>query len=80
MRHLVRNNTEVIVATAIYDVSAVGALADDENFELNKIDFDNNPVIEAGKLCGLSIQVDTDIVGSNHDWYITSVWKVEVTI
>ena len=48
--------------------------------ELNKIDFDNDPVIEAGKLCGLSIQVDTDIVGSNHDWYITSVWKVEVTI
>ena len=74
------DNTEDIVATATYDVSAVGALADDTNFELNKIDFDNNPVIEAGKLCGLSIQAAGDIVGSNHDWYITSVWRVEVVI
>ena len=74
------DNTEDTVATAVYDVSSVGALADDTNFELNKSDFDNNPVIEAGKLCGLSIQASSDIVGSSHDWYITSVWRVEVVI
>jgi len=74
------DNTEDIVATAVYDVSAVGALASDTNFELNKVDFDNNPVVEAGKLCGLSIQPASDIVGGSHDWYITSVWRVEVVI
>jgi len=74
------DNTEDIVATAIYDVSEMGAISSDSNFELNKSDFDKNPAIEAGKLCGLSIEASADVVGTNHDWYVTSVWKTFIEI
>tara|TARA_R110000824_G_scaffold391836_1_gene589898 strand:+ start:626 stop:1318 length:693 start_codon:yes stop_codon:yes gene_type:complete len=74
------SNSVSVIATAVYDEGAAGTLTDDTNFELNSFDFDNIPVVNAGNLCGLSIQVDTDIVGSSHDWYVTSVWRVEVTI
>jgi len=74
------DQTEDIVATAVYDVSAVGNLANHTVFTLNQTDFDNSPTVEAGKLCGLSIQATGDIVGSNNDWYISSVWRVEVEI
>jgi len=75
------DNTEDVVATAVYDVSELGAIASDTNFELNTSDFDVSPTIESGKLCGLSIEATGgDIVGTNHDWYITSVWRTEIQI
>lgn len=73
------DNTEDVVATAVYDVSSSGAISSDTNFELNKSDFDNAPTVDAGKLCGLSIQASSDIMG-NQDFYISSVWRVEVEI
>ncbi|HCI70129.1 MAG TPA: hypothetical protein DHV30_05870, partial [Balneola sp.] len=73
------DNTEDVVATAVYDVSSSGAIASDTNFELNKSDFDNAPTVDAGKLCGLSIQASSDVMG-NQDFYISSVWRVEVEI
>lgn len=74
------DNTEDVVATAVYDVSEMGAITDDTNFELTTSDFDVAPRVEAGKLCGLSMQASSDVVGASHDWYITSVWKVRVLI
>ena len=74
------DNTEDVVATAVYDVSSSGAIASDTNFELNKSDFDNAPTIDAGKLCCLSIQATSDITGTDQDFYISSVWRVEVEI
>ena len=73
------DNTEDVVATAVYDVSSSGAIASDTNFELNKSDFDSAPTVDAGKLCGLSIQASSDVMG-NQDFYISSVWRVEVEI
>ena len=74
------DNTEDVIATAIYDVSEAGAIQDDTNFELKKSDFDNDPTIESGKLAGLSIQAASDIVGSAHSWFVTSVWKTFIEI
>ena len=75
------NQTEDVIATAVYDVSSVGALANHTTFKLNESDFDNAPTVEAEKVCGLSIQATGgDIVGSDADWWISSLWRVEVEI
>ena len=46
---------------------------------INKSDWNNTPTVEAGDKVGLSIQASTDASGSI-DWYITSVWQVEVVL
>ena len=74
------NQTEDVIATAVYDVSSVGALVNNTTFKLNGSDFDNAPTVEAEKICGLSIQATSDIVGSESDWWISSLWRVEVEI
>ena len=75
------NQTEDVIATAVYDVSSVGALVNNTTFKLNESDFDNAPTVEAEKVCGLSIQATGgDIVGSESDWWISSLWRVEVEI
>jgi hypothetical protein len=48
-------------------------------FTLFKSDFDNVPYIEAGDKCGISMQASSDPSG-NTDWWITSVWRVEIKI
>ena len=69
-----------VVATAVYDVSSVGNLVNDTVFTLSQSDFDNTPTVEAEQVCGLSIQATGDIVGSESDWWISSIWRVEVEI
>ena len=74
------DQTADVVATAVYDVSSVGALVNNTTFKLSQSDFDNTPVVEAEKICALSIQATSDIVGSESDWWISSLWRVEVEI
>lgn len=74
------DSTEDTVATATYDVSEMGSISSYNSFELNISDFDNTPTIEAGKKAGLSIQANSDITDSIAHFWITSVWRIEVTV
>jgi len=46
---------------------------------INQSDWSASPIIEAGDKAGLSIQATIDPSGAI-DWYVTSVWKVEVVV
>ena len=46
---------------------------------INSSDWSSSPTIDAGDKAGLSIQASIDPSGAI-DWYITSVWKVEIII
>ena len=48
-------------------------------FTLTKENFDSLPFVEAGDKCAISMTASTDPSGEI-DWYVTSVWRVEVTI
>ena len=48
-------------------------------FTLFKSDFDNVQYIEHGDKCGISMQASSDPSGDT-DWWITSVWRVEIKI
>ena len=74
------NDTTAVVATATYDVSEVGAIASNTNFELATADFDNTPVVDAGIKTGISIDAVSSPTSGTEDWWVTSVWRVEVTI
>ena len=74
------NDTTAVVATATYDVSEVGAIASNTNFELATADFDNTPVVEAGIKTGISIDAVSSPTSGNEDWWVTSIWRVEVVI
>ena len=63
------------VATVTYSTTLVS----DTMITINKSDWNTTPTIEAGDRVGLSIQASTDASGSI-DWYITSVWQVEVVL
>jgi len=64
------------VATATYETDD---LASNTYFKLNESDFDNAPTVEVGDKAGLTILSGADPSGTI-DWYITSVWRVEVVI
>lgn len=74
------NQTEDVVATATYDVSSVGAISANTTFELNTTDFDNTPSVDAGLLCGIGIETPSNLGGSYNDYWMTSVWRVEVKL
>ena len=63
------------VATFTYDTT----LASNTLLTVNSSDWSATPSVEAGDKIGLSIDASADPSGSI-DWYITSVWKVEVQI
>ena len=72
------DNTTDTIATAEYDAT----IADDTKFELNRTDFDNNPIVVKDSLAIITIQTDADIdQGSVSDgFFITSVWEVEIVL
>jgi len=47
---------------------------------VNESDFNNPPTVEAGAKVGMSIAATIDPAGGTIDYYITSVWRVEVEI
>ena len=47
---------------------------------VNESDFNNPPTVEAGAKVGMSIAATIDPAGGIIDYYITSVWRVEVEI
>ena len=63
------------VATFTYDTT----LASDTLLTVNRLDWNNTPVIEAGDKVGISMQASKDPSGTI-DWYITSVWEVEIIL
>jgi hypothetical protein len=69
------DTTNDSLATATYS----DTIASSTTFTLNRADFDSLAVVETGMKCGISITANTDPSG-NTDWWITSVWRVEVEI
>jgi hypothetical protein len=69
------DTTNDLLATATYS----DTIASSTTFTLNRADFDSLAVVETGMKCGISIRANTDPSGST-DWWITSVWRVEVEI
>ena len=63
------------IATFTYTTT----LASNTLITINKTDWSAVPVVEAGDKIGISITASIDPSGTII-WYITSVWKVEVTI
>ena len=63
------------VATVTYSAT----LSSNTMITINREDWNNNPVIEAGDKVGLSITASATSSGTI-DWYITSVWAVEIVI
>tara|TARA_R100001443_G_scaffold58514_1_gene69067 strand:+ start:6251 stop:6919 length:669 start_codon:yes stop_codon:yes gene_type:complete len=62
----------------VASASTTSRQASNTSFELSLADFDNLPSIVSGTKCGISITANVDPTGAE-DWYITSVWRVEVT-
>jgi len=63
------------IATFTYEPT----LSSDTMITINKSDWNNTPTVEAGKKVGISIEASTDSSGTI-DWFITSVWQVEVVL
>jgi len=61
------------IATSTYEAT----LSSDTMITVNKSDWNNTPTIEAGKKAGLFVQSSSDSSGTI-DWYVTSVWEVEI--
>ena len=64
------------IATYLYNPDN---LVSDTLITINRSDWTANPTVDAGDKIGLSIDASTDPSG-NIDWYVTSVWRVEVVI
>tara|TARA_R100001463_G_scaffold132800_3_gene193738 strand:+ start:3427 stop:4095 length:669 start_codon:yes stop_codon:yes gene_type:complete len=54
--------------------------ADNTTIEVRQSDFNNTPVVNAGAKASISIQANANPHGSSKDYYITSVWRTEITI
>ena len=67
------------VANYTYDVSEYG-FSDDTAITIKRTDFNNNPKVDAGDKVGLSIDFATDPGNDTVDFYVTSVWRVEVVL
>lgn len=61
------------IATFTYEAT----LSSDTMITVNKSNWNNTPTIEAGKKAGLFVQSSSDSSGTI-DWYVTSVWEVEI--
>ena len=67
------------VVDSVASYTYTTTLVSDTLITINKSDWDAAPTIDAGNKAGLSIQASSDPSGAI-DWYVTSVWKVEVIL
>jgi hypothetical protein len=71
------DDTPDSVCTYTYSTTFV----DNTSITINRSDWSATPSIEAGDVVGISITAsDAGIVTSGKDFYVTSVWRVEVVI
>lgn len=70
-----------VTVDSICTFDATANWVDETNFTIKQSDWTANPVVGAGDLVGLSLQADnSNIVSGQQEFFITSVWKVEVVI
>jgi len=53
---------------------------DDTTIQIIQTDFNNTPIVDVGAKVSISIQADVNPHSSSKDYYITSVWRTEITI
>ena len=54
--------------------------ANNTTIEIKQSDFNNTPVVDVGAKASISIQASVDPHNSSKNYYITSVWRTEITI
>lgn len=69
------DTTRDTVSTFTYTTT----LSSDTLIEINQSDWDNSPTVEAGEKVSIYLDASTDPSGTI-DWFITSVWKVTISI
>ena len=67
-------------ADEVANYTYTDTLSNDTAITINRTDFNNNPRVEAGDKVGISVDFATDPGNDTVDFYVTSVWKVEITI
>ena len=66
---------------AVCTFDATASWSDNTNFVINQSDWSATPTVGAGDVIGITIEADnTNIVTSEKHFFMTSVWKVIVTI
>ena len=71
------------IVTAATDIvfSATADWVDNTNFTISLSDWSATPTVEAGDVVAIGIQADnTNIVTSSKNFFVTSVWKVDVSV
>tara|TARA_R100001163_G_scaffold65045_2_gene60905 strand:- start:1710 stop:2390 length:681 start_codon:yes stop_codon:yes gene_type:complete len=67
-------------ADEVSSYTYTSTLSNDTAITINRADFNNPPRVEANDKVGISIDFATDPGNDTVDFYVTSVWRVEVTI
>ena len=67
-------------ADEVANYTYTDTLSNDTAITINRTDFNNNPRVEAGDKVGISVDFATDPGNDTVEFYVTSVWKVEITI
>ena len=68
--------------TTVDEVASVTKTVTEDNttIQIIQTDFNNTPIVDVGAKVSISIQADVNPHGSSKDYYITSVWRTEITI
>tara|TARA_R100000329_G_C7617877_1_gene219521 strand:- start:177 stop:866 length:690 start_codon:yes stop_codon:yes gene_type:complete len=66
---------------AVCTFDATADWVDNTNFTISLSDWSATPTVEAGDVVAIGIQADnTNIVTSSKNFFVTSVWKVDVSV
>tara|TARA_R100001163_G_scaffold63716_1_gene56236 strand:+ start:81 stop:767 length:687 start_codon:yes stop_codon:yes gene_type:complete len=70
-----------VTTDSVCTFDATATWSDNTNFTINKGDWSAKPAVGAGDVVAIGIQADnTNIVTSDKNFHMTSVWEVEVKI
>lgn len=76
---LVKQDDGDVTVDSVATFTYTSTLVNDTLITINRSDWNVSPTIEAGDKVGLSVQASIDPSGAI-DWYVTSVWEMEIII